>query len=251
MAFGLPNPFDDLSTQAQVEAVEELYGTVPVYATFSALPDPASLIDGTVAMVLEIAEHGLPGYVMIRSGIWVTPIAALQPTVSFVIAEGAGVGELPEALVVGAGATVALGQTSGTPWVLDATRSFSRPSGVVVTPIDPSSLEIGPRGAGIWRFAVQVNYDATVPSSGLETSFVVQRDQGVGFADVPHAEIARLLQSSPASVDGLTQVGFHLNLPVAVGEKFRIGVRHNDSVARTYTFNSVIFVANQLSADLT
>lgn len=251
MAYGLENPLSIEGQQAQIQSLEELYGTIPVYEFFSSLPSPASLIDGTIALVLELVENGQAGLVVTRSGNWTIPAAATPGTVSFAITIGAGAGELPESLVVDAGASVPLGATGATPWVIDPARSIARPSGVVVTPIDPASLEIGPRGAGIWRFALQVNYDATVPSTGLETRFVFQRDTGSGFADIYAGEIIRLAQSSPASVDGLTQIGVHLNIVVAVGEKYRIVVRHDDSVSRTYTFHDMIFVANQLVSPLT
>lgn len=251
MAFGLPNPFSAEGQEAQIQGLQELYGTIPVYATFSDLPDAAALVDGTVAMVLEFFENGLPALAMVRSGGWVLPAAAADPIVAFAITQGAGAGELPESLVVGAGATVALGATGATQWVLDPARSIARPTGVVATPINPASLEVGVKGAGVWNFSLQVNYDATVPSSGLETTFVVQRDQGLGFVDLPHGEIVRLNQDNPGPIDGLTQVGFHLNLPVAVGEKFRIGLRHDDNASRTYTFNDVSFIARQLFSVLT
>lgn len=252
MAFGLPERSALVDAlQAQVQSLQDQYGTVPSYATFTDLPDPAGLPDGALAHVVELLENGQAGLVAVRTGQWTIPVAASPGTVSFVCAQGAGAGELPEDLVVAQGATVPLGITGATPWALVSAQTIARPSGVVVTPIDPSNVEVGARGAGIWRFAVQVNYDATVPNSGLITSFVVQRDTGSGFADVPNGEIIRLNQSSPASVDGLTQVGFFLNISVSVGDKFRIAVRHDDDASRTYTVRDYIIAANQLSSPLT
>lgn len=251
MALGLPNPFSGEGQQAQIEAVEELYGTVPVYATFSALPNPLTLVDGTIALVLELAENGLPGVVIVRSGSWASPAGASDPTVSFAIKRGAGAGELPEALVVGAGESVPLGATGATPWAIDNARSFARPSDLVVLPANPAAIEIGPRGAGLVRMALQVNYDMTASGSGLNTHFVVQRDQGSGFSDLTAGEIIRLTQSSPISVTGLTQIGLLLNLAVEVGEKFRVVVRHDSNASRTFTFQDVVFASNQLISPLT
>lgn len=230
--------------EAQIAALEGEVSKIQVAATVSALPDPSGLADGTLAAVLTAFDNGQAAIYVVRSGAWVLPLEAGMPTISFVIQSGAGAGELPEDVVVGVGADGVL----GVGWTLAAAQSFARPTDIAVLPLDPDDLTLGANGAGLWRIAVEVNYDSPAPASGILSQFFLQLDAGAGFADVPQGELARLDQAAPAAVSGISQVGLVLNLALDAGDALRVIVRHDDVNPHTYTVNKFTLTLNQIAS---
>lgn len=213
-------------------------------ATVSALPSAAGLTDGTLGVVQAASANQLPSIYLVKSGSWVQPLESPMPTISYVIKIGGGAGELPEDVVVASGADGIL----GVGWVLEGTQTVARPSGVAVTPLDPDDLTIGVNGAGLWRIAVELNYSSPAPVSGILTRYFLQRNTGSGFLDLPGGELFRLDQDAPAAVDGISSVGLVVNLSINAGDRFRVVVRHNDSVSHTYTYNKFGITMNQFVA---
>lgn len=228
----------------RVSSLEAASSTVNVAAVTSALPDPALLPDGTLYAVLSATANGQPSLFVVSGGAWVKTLQAFTPTISVAAAVGAGAGELPETLAVGAGVDGVLGAG----WALSAD-SFARPAGVSGSPLALDEIEIGALGAGLWRVAVELNYDSPAPASAVLTRFFLQRAVGAGaFADVANGELARLDQDAPAPVTGISQVGLVTALSVAAADRLRVVVRHDDVGARNYEFNKFTVAMNQVAA---
>jgi len=230
--------YDNL--QAQVEALQATQNQIQTAATVSALPDPSTLPDGTLAAVLVASANGLPSILVTHGGQWKLPLEAFPPSISFVATPGGGGGSL----AVGAGVSAPV----GTGFALDPSRSFARPSGIAVLPLDPVNITLGPNGSGLWRVAVQLNYDSPSGIVASQTRFFLQRDGGVGYADVAGGELVRLDQDPLSTITGLTQVGLALNLTLAAADKLRVVLRHNAITTRTYTVNEISYGMNQIGA---
>lgn len=230
--------------QSQISELQASQSTLDVYGLTSQLPDPSALPDGTAAAVMDASANGEATIYLVREGEWVKPLEALAPSIAFVTVVGPGAGELPEDVVVGVGASVPL----GIGWVIDSQLSGARPSGVAVEPLDPDALEIGANGTGLWRVAVQVDYDSPSEATAVQTWFVLQVDSGSGFVDVNYGNLITLAQDPPNLVESLSQVGFALNLPLSAGDKMRVVCRHDAGNSRTYTINNFSVAMNQLTA---
>lgn len=232
------------ATQAQVQNLQAQIDSpvVPTVQNFSDLPDAATLPDGSIYSVETIAALGQSGLVVVSDSTWSIPLGAPIPTISYVTEVGAGVGELPESLVIGVGVDVVV----GTGWTLDATRTIARPTGIVVsTGID--EIELGVNATGIYRGAWQLNYD--VPLG--ETSFLLQHflqvdPAGLGaWADV--GELTRIgLALDDEAVLGISQAGLELNIQLNGGAKLRVVARHDDTSAVTVTYHKATVGINQI-----
>jgi hypothetical protein len=235
---------DIADIDGRLDDLEAEVSTVQVAATVAALPDPTELIDGTLAAVLDASDNGQAAIYLVRDGVWTLPAEAPAACIAFVIAAGAGVGELPEDVIVNTGTDGVL----GVGWALDAALTVARPADVAVTPLDPDALELGANGTGQWCVIVRVNYDSPAPAAPVLTQFALQLDSGSGFADVPGGELVRLAQDTGAAAAGVTQLGLAVNLALTAGDQLRVVVRHDDAGSITYTINAFSMAIEQLVA---